>query len=649
MLFRLLSGLKILPRWIIVLIDIMLILLSTLFAYSLRFNFEVAELYRVNFLYGALFFTICGTISVILTRSYQGIIRFTSLQDGIRIFGSSTLAALIALTFQLIAFRNPTLFILPISVLLISYSFVVISLISYRVLVKYLFSYYTQNYRKRINVALFGAGNSGRITYQILDFDKDSEYKVVSFLDDDPNKIGKKVNGIKILSAKHELENIVKEKNIKELIICIQDVSRERKSELVQNCLDLKVKVRTVPKAENWVQGTFSLNQIREVKVEDLLGRESIKLQEHNVLRELKDKHILVTGAAGSIGSEIARQIITYKPKLLVLLDQSETGLFDLRQEILKSEIDPEIEIVFMLADITNRQRMISIFSNYKPQVVFHAAAYKHVPMMEENPIEAINCNIFGTIGLAELSRNYCVDKFVMVSTDKAVNPTNVMGASKRVAEIYVQALNNFLSKNQGSDGTHFITTRFGNVLGSSGSVIPIFRKQIEEGGPITVTHAEISRYFMTIPEACYLVLEAGAIGKGGEIYMFDMGKPVKILELAKLMVKLYGLPEDAIQIKFTGLRPGEKLEEELFTLNETTLPTHHPKITIAKVAEYDYEHVLLLLSNLESDLNKLDDFGLVKAIKEIVPEYKSNASRFSVLDQDRSQLELENKSRLGS
>jgi FlaA1/EpsC-like NDP-sugar epimerase len=636
MFFKLISGLKILPRWIIVIIDVTLILISSLIAYSLRFNFDVSELYRVNFLYGVALFTLAGVISILATRSYQGIIRYTNMEDSIRIFGTCTIITLIALVFQLIYFGVLHLFFLPVSVLLISYAISIIFLVSYRVLVKYLFTYYTQNFKKKSNIILFGAGNSGRITQQILEHDKGSRFKVIAFLDDDPNKIGKKINGLKIYSAKKRLETTFEELNIHELIICAQNLSLDRKNEIVKKSLKRKIKIRTVPPADQWVEGTFSLRQIKDLRVEDLLGRAPISLKDANIGRELKGKSILVTGAAGSIGSEITRQVLEYDIRNIIMVDQAETSLFDLEEELKQKFKSSSDKMNFVLADIRNLERMEKIFLHYQPNIVFHAAAYKHVPMVEAHPYEAIQCNIKGTMQIADLSAKFKVEKFVMISTDKAVNPTNVMGASKRVAEIYVQSLNNFMRSSQSELNTQFITTRFGNVLGSNGSVIPTFRKQIEKGGPLTVTHKEVTRYFMTIPEACQLVLEAGSMGKGGEIFMFDMGKPIKIVDLAKLMIKLYGLSEEDIKIEFTGLRPGEKIKEELLTSEEKSLPTYHSKITIVQVTEYDYLEVHRILIELVSD-PRADEFELVSKMKSLVPEFKSNVSRFSALDSSRS------------
>jgi FlaA1/EpsC-like NDP-sugar epimerase len=456
--------------------------------------------------------------------------------------------------------------------------------------------------------------------------------KVVGFLEDDPNKSGKILDGIKIYSADNEgLDDLFMDMQIDEVIFTAKDITLERKNEVVDRCIHHQVRVRSIPPVEKWVRGELSFNQIKEINIEDLLGRESIKIPSVNIEPSLNGRRVFITGAAGSIGSELLRQVCLYKPDSIVLVDQAESALYELEREIRSMNIGARCYCY--LADIGNADRMRSLFQTHKPQIVFHAAAYKHVPLMESNPAEAITCNILGTKSLADLSVEFKVEKFVMISTDKAVNPTNVMGCSKRIAEIYVQSLNDYLRRTRSGD-TAFVTTRFGNVLGSNGSVIPFFKKQIQSGGPITVTHPEITRYFMTIPEACQLVLEAGAMGDGGEIFIFDMGKSVKILDLAEKMIWLSGLePRKDIDIVFTGLREGEKLYEELLNNSENTQKTHHKKIMIAKVRQYDYEEInryIELFNDLVYDKNELKSVALMK---ELVPEYKSNYSRYEVLD----------------
>jgi FlaA1/EpsC-like NDP-sugar epimerase len=484
---------------------------------------------------------------------------------------------------------------------------------------------------KRANVMIFGAGQTGIITRHVLE--STPRMKVTGFLEDDPNKAGKVIDGVSIFEASAlELNRVFVEYSIDELIFTAKEMSLERKNEVVDVCIKHQVRVRTVPPVEKWVKGELSFNQIKEINIEELLGREAIKIKNGNIESDLRGKKVLITGAAGSIGSELFRQVVLAGPSAVVLIDQAESALYELEHETRSMDIN-KVRLYWYLADINNKDRIRAIFEEHRPSIVYHAAAYKHVPMMENNPSEAITCNILGTKTMADLSVEFGISKFVMVSTDKAVNPTNVMGCSKRIAEIYVQSYNDFLESQSGNH-TAFVTTRFGNVLGSNGSVIPLFKKQIQDGGPITVTHPEITRYFMTIAEACQLVLEAGTMGKGGEIFIFDMGKSVKILDLAEKMVWLSGLePRKDIDIVFTGLREGEKLYEELLNNRENTIRTHHEKIMIAKVPKSSYQEVnnyIELFNDLVYDRNELKCVALMK---ELVPEYKSNYSRYEVLD----------------
>ncbi len=598
--------------------------------YILRFNFSLAELEHSNFLKGTLFYTSAGVVSIVLTSSYKGIIRYTGLQDGVRIFAMVFINALLVAIGNLVFFYNGYVNIVPYSVIIISLLSASLILFNYRLLVKYVFSYYKNAIFKKQRVLIFGAGQTGIVTRHVID--SSPRTQTVGFLENDRNKIGKILDGAKIYDASlKELEYLIKELSADEIIITIKDLPLDLKNELVDICIRNRVKVRTIPPVDKWVRGELSINQIKEVNIEDLLGRESIKLDNPAVQHELQGKRVLITGAAGSIGGEMVRQVIRYNPEVLVLIDQAESDLYEIEREIRGAE--SWTKIVLYLADITNKDRVDAIFKTHTPDIVFHAAAYKHVPMMESNPSEAVLCNVLGTKLLADVSVQYGVRKFVMISTDKAVNPTNVMGCSKRIAEIYVQALNNHLS-NMGAK-TSFVTTRFGNVLGSNGSVIPLFKKQIQTGGPVTVTHPEVTRYFMTIPEACQLVLEAGTIGKGGEIFIFDMGSAIKIADLAKKMIYLSGFePHKDIEIVYTGLREGEKLYEELLNTFEDTLPTHHKKIMIARVKEHAYEEVnryVDLFNDLVYDANELK---MVALMKELVPEYKSNYSRYEILDQ---------------
>lgn len=629
MLVRSIRNIKILPRWVIIFIDLAIICFSCFLGYILRFNFSLTDLEHSNFVQGTLFYTLFGAIAILSTSSYKGIIRYTGLQDGVRIIIMVFLNAVLCSVANLILHYNSMGNVVPYSVIIISFLSSSLLLFNYRLLVKYFFAYYKNVIFKKSRVLIYGAGQTGIITRHVID--SSPRTQTVGFIENDKNKVGKVLDGVKIYKADQEdIEQLFKDIGVDELVITIKDISLEEKNELVDICIKNQVKIRTIPPVEKWVRGELSFNQIKEINIEDLLGREAIKLDKQSVKSDLRGRKVLITGAAGSIGSELVRQVMQYDPGSLILIDQAESDLYAIEREI-KTQ-DSRATVTLYLADITNRDRLKSIFEYHKPDLVYHAAAYKHVPMMESNPSEAVLCNILGTKLLADLSVEYKVSKFVMISTDKAVNPTNVMGCSKRIAEIYVQSFNNFLAQKGG--GTSFVTTRFGNVLGSNGSVIPMFKKQIQSGGPITVTHPEVTRYFMTIPEACQLVLEAGTMGKGGEIFLFDMGQAIKIADLAKKMVHLSGLePGRDIDIVFTGLREGEKLYEELLNKNENTINTHHAKIMIAKVKEYQYEEInkyVDLFNDLVYDNNELK---MVTLMKELVPEYKSNYSRYEVLD----------------
>ncbi len=564
-------------------------------------------------------------VSFLISKTYAGIIRYTSTEDAVRIFIVVLIGSLIFMASNLITyyFVNGR-FIIPFSIIIIEFLAVLFGMVTFRILVKISYLQMINPSGKSINVVIFGAGEAGVITKRALDRDLGIKYKVITFIDDDRNKWGKKLEGVPI-NKFQKLDDLLAAQPVESVIISVQKLDAAKKQAIVDVCLKYDTKVMSVPPVSNWINGELSFTQIKKIRIEDLLERDVIRLDEKKIHSELNSKIILITGAAGSIGSELVRQILRYSPKKLVLLDQAESALFDLEIEINEKYPDENFEIA--VTDICNEVRMERAFKIFKPEIVYHAAAYKHVPMMENNPSEALHTNIKGTKTVADLAVKYDVDKFIMISTDKAVNPTNVMGASKRIAEIYIQSLD------QKSE-TRFITTRFGNVLGSNGSAVMLFRKQIENGGPVTVTHPEVIRYFMTIPEASQLVLEAGSMGTGGEIFLFDMGKPVKIIDLAKRMIKLSGLePEKDIPIKFTGLRPGEKLYEELLNDQENTLPTHHPQIMIGKVRQYDFEEVSELIDELIELFGSQDNFTIVKKMKDIVPEYKSRNSVYEKLD----------------
>jgi len=477
----------------------------------------------------------------------------------------------------------------------------------------------------KINVLLIGAGQLAAITRKVIQEDKSSNFNIVACIDDNPDITNKSIDGIKIYKPE-DISEVIEEEEIQKAIFAIQNINNKRKNEIVDICLNQDVKVLQVPIQSNWTDEDFKMDQLKEIEFEDLLERNAIELSTDNISSYVKDKIVLVTGGAGSIGSELVRQLIPFNPKQIVIVDQAETPLVNVGLEI-KEEYSYN-NAVPVIADIVDFSRMDYIFGKYKPEIVIHAAAYKHVPIMESFPREAISVNILGTKNISELAGIHNVKKFVMVSTDKAVRPTNVMGASKRIAEMFVQSLN-------AHNDTQYITTRFGNVLGSNGSVIPRFRKQIKKGGPITVTHPDITRYFMTIPEAAQLVLEAGSMGEGGEIYLFDMGQPVKILDVAEKLIKLSGLqPYEDIDIKFTGLRPGEKLYEELLNDTELSKATHHPKITIANIEKSNFDIISKSIVELLTELDRVDNnHHIVFLMKQIVPDYKSKNSEFEKID----------------
>ncbi len=613
------------PRWIIFFIDLGICLFSLILAYLVRFNFSIPQIEIDAF--PLVFGLILGIriISFYVSKIYQGIIIHTGSKDAQRIFivisiGSLSFVIINFISYYFVNHKFP----IPFSIIIIDYMASTFLMISLRVMFKALHTELTNTNKEKRNVIIFGAGESGIITKQTLDRDAGTKYKVLAFIDDNTKKHNKKLEGVSIFGIE-KLDELLQSNEVAHLIISIQNLVPARKQKIVDICLKYNTKVLNVPPVTNWINGELSFKQIKKVQIEELLERDPIQLDKEDIQKQLSGKVILVTGAAGSIGSEIVRQVIRFNPRKIILVDQAESPLYNMELELHDKYKQQSYEIV--MGDIRNKERMENVFRTFKPQVVFHAAAYKHVPMMENNPSESILTNVLGTKTLADLAAQYQVEEFVMVSTDKAVNPTNVMGASKRIAEIYIQALSK-------KTGTKFITTRFGNVLGSNGSVIPRFRQQIESGGPITITHPDITRYFMTIPEACQLVLEAGTMGKGGEIFIFDMGESVKILDLAHKMIQLSGLALDKdIRIVYTGLRPGEKLFEELLTKEENTIPTHHQQIMVAQVKEYDFETVSASISELITLFDKQDNKSIVKKMKSLVPEFKSNNSVYEALD----------------
>ncbi|MFC6999215.1 polysaccharide biosynthesis protein [Rufibacter roseus] len=620
------------PKQLVFGLDVCLCALSFFIAYLLRFNFDLQVYTTLSFTQMLPIVLVVRVVAFLYTKTYTGILRYSSLEDLRKLFFalSSTSALLVAAQLvynKVFGYQN----FIPISILLIDYIISLVLLSLLRVWAKIV--HYEQNHSlsKKVNVVIFGAGEVGSITLRTLQQDMGTYYHIVSFLDDDRKKQGLGINGVSIQTPKQTLAEQLKNLQADLLILAVQQLTVARRKQLVESCLRAGVQVLVVPPVYKWINGELSFRQIREVRIEDVLGRPAVKLDSPALHQELQNRTVLITGAAGSIGSELVRQLIQFKPKQLVLLDQAESALYDLELEL--TELYLKLNFEMVLGDICNEARMEAVFKTFQPDLVFHCAAYKHVPVMEENPTESLNTNILGTKILADLAVKYQVQKFVLLSTDKAVNPTSVMGASKRLCEMYVQALDHYL-RDSGNQQTKFVTTRFGNVLGSTGSVIPRFRKQILEGGPLTVTHPDISRYFMTIQEACQLVLEASAMGKGGEIYIFNMGDSIKIVDLAKKMIKLSGLTLGKdIQLVYTGLRPGEKLEEELVHQHEALQPTQHPLISLALMPAPKSTLVLQEIQNLVSLFSSQNNVAVIRKMKQLVPEYVSQNSVYQKFD----------------
>jgi len=620
----------------ILIIDILIILFSTLTMYFLRFGFEgLTTQVKADGITTTFVLVFFNVISFLIFKTFSGVLRFSAFSDLVRIIYALTLGYFISFICLMVIKKVDPTFTVSNTIHFATYVLNVLLMIFSRIVVKEVYESITGKPQKATNIFIYGTKQAGISLAKAIRGNREFKYKVLGFITDEDNMVGKNLLGLTIYANNENLFRVLEAKDVKTVIVSPHKMDQIRNSPLLENFVDHNISLLTTSPVNEWNGTLTGKEQLKDIQIVDLLPRNPININLMEIAAHIEGKRVMVTGAAGSIGSEIVRQVASFNPFNIILIDQAETPLHDMRLELQKKWIDINTNII--VADVGNATRMERIFAKTRPQYIFHAAAYKHVPMMEDNVSESIQTNVLGTKILADLAVKYGAQKFVMISTDKAVNPSNVMGCSKRISEIYVQSLSRHLEKN-GQKTTQFITTRFGNVLGSNGSVIPLFREQIKNGGPLTVTHPEIIRYFMTIPEACQLVLEAGSMGKGGEIYLFDMGKPVKILDLAKRMIRLSG--SQNIKIEFTGLRHGEKLYEELLNASENTIKTHHEKIMIARVREYEYEKVKDQIEGLIEISYQYDDMRTVKKMKEIVPEFQSINSPYEAVDRLLEKLE---------
>ncbi len=617
-------------KWLVLLFDCMLFFVSFWIYIFVKYIYHLSDLNIVAEIPHLVTLFLAFLINSFIFDSYKGLVRYSGFGD-IKKIGFVCLGMFIMVfmaKYVCVRFTS-----IPINYWFVSYTETIfvamltfISMTFSRLIIRRIYNENISHKQDPIKTIIYGAGDAGIITKKALEQDTSCYYDIVAFADDSSSKVGKTINGIPVYKPSKILnKDYISKNNIQTIILALPSVSKEQRTKIINEIINLGLVIKSVPHLNNWIDNNLTANQIEDIKIEDLLGREPIVLGKENITEGLHDKVIMVTGAAGSIGSEICRQVLHYKPKKLILLDQAESPLYDIQFELRNNEPyrSFNIPMEFVIGNVKDEVKMREVFRKHQPQIVYHAAAYKHVPLMEEFPYEAVFVNVLGTKNVADLAIEFGVEKFVMVSTDKAVNPTNVMGATKRIAEIYTQS--------RKAEKTAFVTTRFGNVLGSNGSVIPLFKKQLANGGPLTVTDRNIIRYFMTIPEACSLVLEAGVMGEREDIFVFDMGEPVKIYDLAKKMIKLSH--KQNIEIEITGLRPGEKLYEELLSTKENTIPTEHAKIMRAKVRRYTEEEVNEKIETLINLIPTSDDFKIVAQMKNIVPEFISNNSIYSQLD----------------